>query len=302
MPNLRRAALLMAFTYDTSPFPASETGLAPLTAPRYDLPRVEKFLRSKGITDITILTDTTGNWQSALRENIHGTLARFLKRTVNERLDYAFIYYAGHGAQTASKLSDEANEIVNPDARPPRYIGGLDEALVPLDANVAGNRNGPLLDNTLHNLLATAYGPCHITMLMDCCHSGTICDLRCEYKTPENLFVNQKEREITGHTIISFGGSMDQQLSYESSPDSIFNSTNGIVNADNPTAPGGYFTCALIDLLTKRWELNKSCLKLFGACLQKMKEVSAAIPGGLPQIPQLNTNRRLTDQVAFILE
>lgn len=306
MSNLRRAALLMAFTYDSSPFDPSETGVPALTAPKHDLVRVESFLRKKGITDITILTDTVGNartrWQAALRVNIVATLTKFLKRTRTERLDYAFIYYAGHGAQTVCKLDDESKEIVNPDAKPAKYLGGLDEVLVPLDANVQGATSGPVLDNALHNLLATSYEHCHITMLMDCCHSGTICDLRCEYKTPQHLYVNPKEREIAGHTIVSFGGSMDQQLSYESSPDSISDSTRGIIQVQNPTQPGGYFTCILLDLLTTNWELNKSCLDLFGACLKKIKEVSGVIEGGLAQTPQLNSNRRLNDRVPFILE
>jgi hypothetical protein len=80
--------------------------------------------------------------------------------------DILFFYYSGHGSQVKDTTGDETD--------------GLDEVLVPLDYKKAG----VITDDWLFNNMVCKI-PAGVTMWVftDCCHSGTMLDLKFNYKS-----------------------------------------------------------------------------------------------------------------------
>lgn len=80
--------------------------------------------------------------------------------------DTLIFYYSGHGASIADKNTDESD--------------GKDEVIIPLDYNT----KGVITDDWLYMNLACAV-PAGVTLwaFTDCCHSGTMIDLKYNYKS-----------------------------------------------------------------------------------------------------------------------
>jgi hypothetical protein len=295
MANLTRAALLIALTYTAAP---EEFGVDALEAPRHDLQRWITFLQGKGITDITVVTDTT-QWQQALGANIRAALDAFVEKTARERLDFAFVYYAGHGAQLTEPgvMQNELPEHVVTGMVAP----GRDEAIVPLDANVDDVDAGPITDDEIALALYNAYPACHITVVFDCCNSATLADLQFEYASPTNFRNNPRCRDMLHRNVVAFTGCKDKQLSFESTPDTIAGATGGILpRVTLPNKPGGFLSCVLIDALLGDWDLNRSVLGLFQQVRTVFQRINSEV--GTIQDPQLNASRVLTANDPFILE
>ncbi len=76
-----------------------------------------------------------------------------------------FIHYSGHGSYIRDRSGDEAD--------------GRDETICPVDYAT----NGMITDDQLRKYLAEPLpAGCRMTALFDSCHSGTVLDLRCNYK------------------------------------------------------------------------------------------------------------------------
>lgn len=74
--------------------------------------------------------------------------------------DNLFMHYSGHGGSMRDDDNDEED--------------GMDETLVPVDYQ----SKGQIRDDDLFDLLVSRVPPdCNLTVVMDCCHSGTILDL-----------------------------------------------------------------------------------------------------------------------------
>lgn len=103
---------------------------------------------------VTVLTDA-----EATRDGILGALDALAGRV--EADDVVVLAYAGHGSQITDVDGDE------PD--------GLDETLVPYDAVRGSGANRDITDDELHAwiLRVTERTP-YLTLLFDCCHSGTV--------------------------------------------------------------------------------------------------------------------------------
>lgn len=94
---------------------------------------------------------------------------RATKANIEERLSWLatndsttkLFYYSGHGAQIP--IQDYSVENYEPDS--------MDELLCPVDFNWEGNY---ITDNQINNILCTMSKAHHMTMVFDCCHSGTI--------------------------------------------------------------------------------------------------------------------------------
>ena len=88
--------------------------------------------------------------------------------------DTLFFHFSGHGTQVPSDDADETD--------------GLDEAIVPTDMNL-------IVDDDLRVIVAKApLGAC-LTMMADCCHSGTMLDHK-DCKLPDI-------RKTAGQTIVA---------------------------------------------------------------------------------------------------
>jgi len=105
------------------------------------------------------------------RDNILNQLQEILHRALKG--DDVFIYYAGHGVNLLRRTGYGYEE------------SGTDEAIVPTDFvfdSVLGFDN-VIVDDTINDHLRLfSRAGVRILMMFDCCHSGTICDLKYTYR------------------------------------------------------------------------------------------------------------------------
>lgn len=169
-----------------------------------------------------------------------------------------FIHYSGHGGYTRDKNGDEAD--------------GRDETICPLD--------GEIIDDDIRKYLVdTLPEGCELWGIFDCCHSGTVMDLRYSYKVdidkkgnlsyiikPEGNYKNSKCK------VYIFSGCKDDQTSADAYINSKFQ---------------GAMT----------WSFIKSCRSLKKAGHRfKFKELMKPLlvnlkRGGYDQIPQITSGQ-----------
>ncbi|KAF9927324.1 Ca(2+)-dependent cysteine protease [Linnemannia zychae] len=148
-----RRALLIGINY---------TGHAnPLNGCVNDTAVMKAFLETKGFDDskIRILTDDqVGTRWMPTREHILENL-KWLIHDPKENDSY-FLHYSGHGGQVNDLDGDETE--------------GFDNCIFPLDHM----ENGVITDDELHTLLVKALPTgVRLTVVFDCCHSGSALDL-----------------------------------------------------------------------------------------------------------------------------
>ena len=160
-----------------------------------DVHRMKDFLIQKcGYTeqDITILTDETVKTPTAM--NILKELGSLIISAYHNKADELFIHYSGHGTYLFDHSGDEDDN--------------KDEALVPLDYKT----NGLITDDLLHDYLAYLPSDCKCICLIDCCHSGTMLDLKYRYIKEEDNEIENKHSNIRSN-IIMISGCRDVQTS-----------------------------------------------------------------------------------------
>jgi hypothetical protein len=149
-----------------------------------DVNNVNTYLVSKGftcqlITDHTVLKPTRDTILHALKQLLVNAVAG----------DVLVFEYSGHGTYVRDTNRDE--------------VDGYDEAMVCLDKRI--------LDDELKSLLVSHLKKgVTLFVLMDCCHSGTILDLKYQYDGV--VKVNPKNLETAGK-VYMISGCMDRQTS-----------------------------------------------------------------------------------------
>ena len=105
-------------------------------------------------SQVALLTD-----EQATREGILGAMKDLAQRTGPE--DVVVVHYSGHGSQMTDVEGDE------PD--------GLDETIVPHDSGRAPHENRDIKDDEIYLWLKDLTAKTsNVTLIFDCCHSGTI--------------------------------------------------------------------------------------------------------------------------------
>jgi uncharacterized caspase-like protein len=99
--------------------------------------------------DIKVVTD-----YEATKQRMQTEITNLLRQA--QRGDVLFLHYSGHGSNVPDKNGDEA------DSR--------DEILCPTDLDW----QDPLLDDWLRQMFDTLPAGVNLSVIMDCCHSGTI--------------------------------------------------------------------------------------------------------------------------------
>lgn len=104
--------------------------------------------------NITLLQD-----EKATREGILGAMDTLVESV--RKNDIVVIHYSGHGSQMTDREGDEAD--------------GLDETIVPYDSGRNGYPNKDITDDEIYlRLLKLTQVTPFVTLIFDCCHSGTI--------------------------------------------------------------------------------------------------------------------------------
>ncbi len=125
----------------------------PLNGCLNDVEQIDGLLKGSYGFDpghIRILTDKAATYR-AMVEGLEWLTA---PEPGGDQSDVRVFHYSGHGSYQADKNGDESD--------------GRDEALCPYDYH-----NGLLIDDDLNKLYAKVPKGSNLTLLMDCCHSGT---------------------------------------------------------------------------------------------------------------------------------
>lgn len=99
--------------------------------------------------------------------------------------DDLFLHYSGHGVRVADKDGDEDD--------------GFDEALCPVDYKEVG----VITDDTINkHVIQPLPKGSRLTIIFDCCHSGTACDLPYVFKANDENMVKMRSVYIEPPTMI----------------------------------------------------------------------------------------------------
>jgi len=146
-------ALLVAIDKYISPVPS-------LNGCVNDILAIQEYLQARVATDGYQLHLRTLLNRDATRQAVIDGFRQHLCQASSE--DVAFFYYAGHGSQ---EQAPPEFWVMEPD--------GIDETLVCYDSRSSGGWD--LADKELAKLIAeVAEKNPHITIIVDCCHSGTV--------------------------------------------------------------------------------------------------------------------------------
>jgi hypothetical protein len=125
-------------------------------------------------------------------------IINYLTNTINQSSNYdeIWIHYSGHGHRITDYSNDEND--------------GYDEVIVPCDYQTSGF----IIDDELFNIIKNS--KCKTIIIMDCCNSGTSCDLPWSFEKTENSFnkyFNAYREPIENPNIFMISGCKDDQTS-----------------------------------------------------------------------------------------
>ena len=214
-----------------------------------DVVNIQNKLKNQyGFNNILIMTDNTS--KKPTKANILDEIKVLLNNSKSG--DKLFLAFSGHGTTMKDIAGDEKD--------------GLDELFVPIDFNCISDDEIKLLINNNLKKDVTLFA------LFDCCHSGTILDLRYQYFDSENYdnsTENTKETETIGN-VIMISGCMDNQTSADAYINSKYQ---------------GAMTWAFLDTVNKNPNLTwKELITTMRSSLKTSK---------YEQIPQLSSGKKL---------
>lgn len=219
--NKKKVALLIGINYTDAD---EEDSNSQLSGCINDIENVQHTLVNNfnyHSENITMLRDDTNDPKyRPTGMNIYRTLHRLVENS--HFFGEIWLHYSGHGISINDNDNDERD--------------GMDEAIVPCDYKTSGI----ITDDMFFSLLQ--HVRCPVFIVMDCCHSGTICDLPFSFypsNTDKNAFIRYSNdtRNIQNKNIFMLSGCRDSQTS----ADAYFN---------NKSQYGGAFTNAFLDILT----------------------------------------------------
>ena len=206
--------------------------------------------------DIVVMTENVG--PKPTKKNILNEISKLAISAYNEKLDEIWFHYSGHGINIVDKSGDEKD--------------GYDECLCPLDYNT----KGLITDDLLHSYFSKLPQKTRCVCIMDCCHSGSILDLRYRYLSDKESVVENKNCKIKGN-MISISGCRDDQTSADAY---ISNDWRGAM------------TTSLLEVL-KASNYSISC----GALLFNMRKYLSL--SRYKQVPQICSNHKLDHTALF---
>ena len=203
--------------------------------------------RLVGFKTITTLTDYTT--VKPTKANIVREFTKLISGAVSG--DCLLFAFSGHGSQVNDKNADE--------------VDGKDEGLFTLD-------NKLIVDDELNLIIKQRLKP-GVTLfaLTDCCHSGTIMDLKYNYL---DYLENPKNAE-TGGTVVMISGCKDEQTSMDA-----------YINGKSQGAMSWAFLANLQPDVTWRQLVENMCFSL--------KE------SGYTQIPKISSGRFINLDTKFL--
>lgn len=177
-----KKALLIGINYENTNFQ--------LNGCINDISLIETYLKTKGFSDTTLITDKTEI--KPTKANILSSIEKFLTSSKDD--DILYFHYSGHGSIIKDNNGDE--------------IDGLDETIVSKDLILIKDDELISLIKQKLNKKATLFA------VFDSCHSGTMLDLK--YTFSENLSIDDSPKyDDISPNIIMISGCKDSQTSGE---------------------------------------------------------------------------------------
>lgn len=120
-------------------------------------------------------------------------------------LDRVIFHYSGHGRQMAELSSGGYNTLYKT-----REEDGLDEGIVPVDYG----KYGIIRDDMLNSIFTRFNPKTRILCIFDCCHSGSILDLKYQWGF-SGLLRSDSDNDDSLPWIICFSAARDQDIAGE---------------------------------------------------------------------------------------
>lgn len=203
----------------------------------------------------SIIEEATGN-------QIVDAFKQLAAETHAADIDHVFISYSGHGTWVRDKDNEERDH--------------RDECLCPSDYETYGL----LSDDELSDLLQLFHPKTTITLLMDCCHSGSCMDLPYRYVSKTTEVVESTDKASHPH-VVMISGCRDDQTSADAY-DSVRREETGAM------------TSSLLDVLASDATASEDAFEM----VDKMRKLLRSRRMG--QVPQLCTSFRVTDGLAYL--
>lgn len=188
-----KKALLIGINYANTP--------AALRGCINDCKNMINFLKSDyGFIDeeIKFLNDNDFNNLPTAKNIIEGFIWLQNEIAQNSKL---FLHFSGHGYYMKDNNGDEHD--------------GYDEFICPIDYNTAGL----ISDDQIRKYLIDNLGDCKLTCLFDCCHSGTVLDLKYNLSfvdkiTGKEFLIREDPKYLeTNASVVFISGCKDNQTS-----------------------------------------------------------------------------------------
>lgn len=169
-----------------------------------DVVNVKRFLMEhKSFKDdqIRMMTEASDHVHNQpTRANIIAAIKELVKDNTSE--SRLFLHYSGHGGWRYDYNREETD--------------GRDETICPVDYA----KSGVIVDDELHRILVNSLVEgAKLFCLFDCCHSGTVLDLKYNYKVSMEPNQNKytintvKKYRPTSGTVVTISGCKDDQTS-----------------------------------------------------------------------------------------
>lgn len=214
-----------------------------------DIRNMKEFLSMEYDMPIEMYSDDT-DLQNTSGVGILSNLYRLACDSYRNNLDFVYIHYSGHGSTMPDVSGDEAD--------------GVDEALVPSDFET----KGLLCDDHIQSVFRCFNPNTKILCVFDCCHSGTIGDIKYKWLNPTQVTVENINCQAKAK-IITISGCMDTQTSADA-----FN-----VNGEGKYS--GALTSCIINVLKAKPEAKRNVFLFIDSLREKLRSLNYA------QIPQL---------------
>jgi hypothetical protein len=249
--NCKSAALLFGLNYDRTPD-------ARLRGCINDVRNMESLLKEYEFDDIRVFTDYSHYAQTTGR-GILQELNQMADRSHAGQLDLVWIHYSGHGCSMRDiGVRDE--------------LDGKDECLVPSDFKTGG----VVPDDYIKQCLRRFRPETRVIFVADCCHSGTIGDLRYRYKN--NKPVTENWQTPCAATVLLFSGCTDQQTSADA------------FNVNRMRKFSGAMTSCLIQALKECGHGRSNVFQLLERVRLKLRQKR------FTQIPQLTSSKQIHEK------
>lgn len=214
--------------------------------------------------NIVVMSEEGPSYLHPTGTNIKNQLLKLIDNTTKNKSNEIFFHYSGHGSSIWDRNSDEDD--------------GRDEVIIPVDYI----HRGVISDDLLHKYFQLFPVYTKVFCLFDCCHSGTVLDLKYRYTYNHNFAIENKDDNNINKNICMISGCRDDQTS----ADAMINNNWA-----------GAMTAAFLHSINAIIQEKKQNEIKFTDLLVFMRQY---LKNKYSQIPQLScTNKQIVDNIVF---